>query len=132
MLRSNEVEVTVLEPSPKDRFYRRAEKVLTTHAVSRLLFYRHGVPAIAPFRQALALARGYPRHPISANLFYALGRNFLHEARHASTFKAAKKHQGRGLEYLRRAIDTGRLAGHRSRTAERLVQAVGASGESEP
>lgn len=132
VLRSNEVEVTVLEPAPEDRFYREAETVLTTHAVSRLLFYRHGALTVAPFRQALAFARRYPHHPTSVNLLYALGRNFLHEARHASTFKAAKRNQGRGLQYLLRAIDTGRLTGHRSRTAERLARTVGAESDQEP
>jgi hypothetical protein len=128
VLRSNEVEVMVLEPAPRDRFYREAEKVVTTHAVSRLLFYRQGAPTLAPLRQALSLARRHPDRRTSANLLYALGRNFLHEASHASTFNAAKKNQSQGLDFLIRALDTGVLEGHRSRTADRLARTVGADG----
>lgn len=122
VLRSNIVEIVVIEPAIRDRFYRDASPVFRNQTIAEAMYYRHVPLDSRLLLPALEIGKRYPSTAAVAGFNYALGRGLLNRAGNRATpTDSAKDHQT-GLAYLARALDSNKLLGHRATLAERLLQ----------
>lgn len=122
MIRSNVVEICVLEPATRDTFYSAASRVFRNHTIAEAMYYRQAPLDSRFLLPALEIGKRYTSTAAVAGFHYALGRSLLNRAVDRTTHTNSAKDRQAGLEYLSRALDSNKLLGHRAALAEQLIQ----------
>jgi hypothetical protein len=119
-LRSNVIEIEVLNHPMRDKIWRRSQEVLTRGGVASLLFYRSGKLSAADRDAISYMIRRQKKTLGAAGLHYALGRRLAGRLLH--TRQRRREDLTTAIEHLKRSTDSKELNAHRRNLAAELIQ----------